>query len=252
MRLNRFLASCGLGSRRSSEALITAGRVRVNGEPVTSPATFVTPGRDEVTVDGAPVSPPERHTYYLLHKPEGVVSTAHDPEGRPTVMSLVPPTPRVFPIGRLDQNTSGALLLTDDGELAHRILHPRHEIDKEYEVVAEGTVSEDAVEALRHGVRLPDEPRPTAPATVEILRRLPRRTQLRLVLHEGRKRQVRRMLEVVGHPVIQLRRVRIGPMTLKGLTAGECRELTEDELADLRRSIRSKKPRSRKKRSHGG
>lgn len=248
MRLNRYLASCGLGSRRSSEGLIAAGRVAVNGRTVDSPATFVTPGHDEVRVDGKLVTAPRKHTYYLLHKPEGVVTTAQDPEGRLTVVQLVPPSPRVFPVGRLDQDTSGALLLTDDGDLAHRILHPRYRIDKEYETTVEGTVDEKTVHALRSGLVLEGESRPTAPAQVEILERRPRRTHLRMILHEGRKRQIRRMLDQVGHPVIHLRRIRIGPILLEKLQPGECRPLTTREVSALRRSVQKPGYRSRKRR----
>jgi pseudouridine synthase len=248
MRLNRFLASCGLGSRRSSETLIADGRVEVNGRIVDTPATSVIPGRDEVRVDGKLVSAPNEHTYYLLHKPVDVVTTAEDPEGRLTVIQLVPPAPRVFPVGRLDRDTSGALLLTDDGDLAHQILHPRFRIDKEYEATVEGTVEEKALHAIRSGMVLEGESRPTAPARIEILERRPRRTQIRLVLHEGRKRQIRRMLERVGHPVIHLRRVRIGPILLEKLQAGECRPLTTQEVSALRESVQERRNRPRKNR----
>jgi 23S rRNA pseudouridine2605 synthase len=235
MRLNKFLASCGLGSRRSSESLITDGRVAVNGKVVRNLGTAVVPDRDEVRVDGEVVSLPRKHTYYLLHKPVDVVCTAHDPQGRVTVMTLVPGVPRVFPVGRLDQDSSGALLLTDDGALAHRISHPRYEIDKEYEVVAAGAVEDAALDRLRGGVHLPDEARPTAPAGVEVVQRVPQRSCLRIVLHEGRKRQVRRMLEAVGHPVLQLQRIRIGPVALGDLEPGAFRELTAGEVTALRR-----------------
>lgn len=249
MRLNRFLATCGLGSRRSSEALIAEGRVKVNGQIVDTPAVIVTPGQDEVRVDGKLVSVPRKHTYYLLHKPEGVVTTAQDPEGRLTVIQLVPSSPRVFPVGRLDQDTSGALLLTDDGDLANQVLHPRYRIDKEYEAVVEGTMEEKTIHAIRSGMVLEGESRPTAPAQVEILERRPRRTQIRLILHEGRKRQIRRMLEKVGHPVIHLRRIRIGPILLDKLQPGECRPLTIREVTALRESVqvrRSRPPRKRR------
>ena len=236
MRLNKFLASCGLGSRRSSESLIADGRVQINGKVVRSLATIVIPESDEVRVDGNTVSPPREHTYYLLHKPVGVVCTAHDPQRRPTVMTLVPKTARVFPVGRLDQDSSGALLITNDGALTHRILHPRYRIDKEYEVTVLGTIDEDALDRLRKGVQLPDEDGPTAPATVEVVRRLPRRSRLRIVLHEGKKRQVRRMLETVGHSVLQLRRIRIGPIVLGRLQPGEFRALTAEEVTALRRT----------------
>lgn len=237
MRLNRFLASCGLGSRRSAEGLIAGGRVAVNGEPALTPAISVDPAVDRVTVDGRPVSPPVHHTYYLLHKPEGVVTTVRDPGGRPTVVDLVPRTPRVFPVGRLDQETSGALLLTDDGDLAHHLLHPRYHIEKEYDVLARGTVEDATLTALRTGIRLENETRPTAPAGVRVASRARGRTHLIMVLHEGRNRQIRRMLEAVGHPVIQLRRIRIGPVLLGNLAPGAWRELGREELAALRRRV---------------
>ncbi len=225
-----------------------AGRVEVNGRTVGTPATLVTPGRDEVRVDGKPVSAPRKFTYYLLNKPEGVVTTAQDPQGRLTVIELVPSSPRVFPVGRLDQDSSGALLLTDDGDLAHRILHPRYRIDKEYETTVEGTLEEKAIHSLRSGMILEGESRPTAPARVEILERRPRRTHLCVILHEGRKRQIRRMMEKVGHPVIHLRRVRIGPILLGRLQPGESRPLTLREVSALHRSVQERRNRSRKNR----
>jgi 23S rRNA pseudouridine2605 synthase len=244
MRLNRFLAACGVASRRKAEALIEEGRVMLNGTRVTELATFVKPGRDAVTVDGEPVALPARPTWILLHKPAGVVSTVLDPEGRPTVVALVPAEPRVFPVGRLDRDTSGALLLTNDGALTHQLLHPRYHVEKEYEVVVEGVVPNRAMGALRRGILLEGEERPTAPAVVEVLTPGPPRTRLRLVLGEGRNRQVRRMLEAVGHPVLQLQRVRIGPLTLGDLPVGGWRHLAEEEIRALRREI-GRAPRSK-------
>lgn len=237
MRLNRYLASAGVASRRGADTLIQEGRVSVNGEPVQELATFVEPGTDTVAVDGRVVQPAETTVGWLLHKPAGTVTTARDPQGRPTVVDLVPRSPRVYPVGRLDVETTGALLLTNDGDLAHRIAHPRYRLDKEYAVLAEGRVERDALRRLAEGVELPDDPRPTAPADVgEVVHRAGR-TELRLVLHEGRNRQVRRMLEAVGHPVLQLRRVRIGPLLLGDLEPGSYRALTADELAGLRRLV---------------
>lgn len=240
MRLNKFLASCGVGSRRACDALISAGRVRVNGAPVSALATFVEPGRDTVAVDGRRVTLPAASTYYLLHKPEGVVTTVRDPQGRAKVLDFVPRTPRVFPVGRLDYDSSGALLLTDDGDLAHRLLHPRYHLEKEYEVTAQGTVSLETAYQLARGILLPEDRRPTAPAEVKVLERKPRRTRLRMVLREGRNRQIRRMLEAVGHPVVQLRRVRIGPIELGDLEPGSFRELDRSEVAALRRVVERK------------
>ncbi len=240
MRLNRYLALSGVASRRGAEKLITEGLVRVNGEIVTELATFVEPGKDRVQVDGRRLNPPRTFTYLLLNKPEGLVTTARDPQGRSTVMELVPTRPRVFPVGRLDQDTSGALLFTDDGSLAHGLLHPRFKMEKEYDVLVEGAIDDEALEGLRLGVMLKEDPRPTAPATVEVLERRHGRTRLQVILREGRKRQVRRMLALVGHPVIQLRRVRIGPVVLGDLEPGVCRPLTEAEVKALRRFVQKK------------
>ncbi|HET9234054.1 MAG TPA: pseudouridine synthase, partial [Candidatus Eisenbacteria bacterium] len=198
-----------------------------------------------------PVSLPQGLTYYLLNKPEGIMTTARDPEGRSTVLELVPARPRVFPVGRLDRDTSGALLLTDDGPLAHRILHPRYGLEKEYLVVIEGPIGDDAVSALREGVLLEGERRPTAPAEVEVLERKARRSRIRIVIHEGRNRQVRRMFEAMGHIVLQLRRQRIGPVALGDLEEGLFRPLTEVELAALRRATGRPRPRPPRPSSRG-
>src|SRR6266508_6287891 len=195
MRLNAYLARAGVASRRAADELIKAGRVRVNGEPGEL-NTFVGSG-DAVEVDGRPVGK-QRLAYLLLNKPAGVVTTARDPQGRPTVVGLVPAEPRVVPVGRLDTDTTGALVLTNDGQLAHRLAHPRYEVEKVYEAEVEGEPSDEALAALEQGLDLDDGP--TAPASV---RRLgPSRIQL--AIHEGRKHQVKRMCEAVGHPVRRL------------------------------------------------
>jgi 23S rRNA pseudouridine2605 synthase len=224
VRLNAYLARAGVASRRGADDLIRAGRVRVNGEPAEL-ATYVEPC-DRVEVDGRRVEPQEL-TYVLLHKPAGVVTTARDPQGRPTVVALVGHERRVVPVGRLDADTTGALLLTNDGPLAHRLMHPRYEVDKVYEVEVEGEPADEALEQLAEGVQLEDGL--TAPARV---RRLgPAR--LELTLHEGRKHQVKRMCEAVGHPVLRLHRSGYAGLTLEGLAPGEWRELTPEELARL-------------------
>jgi len=226
VRLNAYLARAGVASRRGAEELIRAGRVRVNGEPG-SLTTFVEAG-DRVELDGAELTP-EPLAYVLLHKPAGVVTTAHDPQGRSTVVGLVGHPQRVVPVGRLDADTTGALLLTNDGALAHALAHPRYEVDKVYEADVEGEPPDDALRCLTEGVELEDGL--TAPARV---RRLgPSRVEL--VLHEGRKHQVKRMLEAVGHPVRRLHRPRYAGLDLEGLAPGEWRELTPDEVAALRR-----------------
>jgi 23S rRNA pseudouridine2605 synthase len=225
MRLNAYLARAGLGSRRGADELIRAGRVRVNGE-VAGLATFVG-ARDRVEVDGRPIEP-EPLTYVLLHKPAGVMTTARDPHGRPTVVELVGHERRVVPVGRLDADTTGALLLTNDGPLAHRLMHPRYEVDKVYDVEVEGEPSEEALCRLAEGVEL-GEGR-TAPAQV---RRLGP-SRLELTIHEGRKHQVKRMCEAVGHPVRRLHRARYAGLTLDGLAPGSWRELTRNEVEALR------------------
>ena len=231
MRLNAYLARAGLASRRGAEELIRAGRVRVNGE-VAGLATFVERG-DTVEVDGQPVSP-EPFAYVLLHKPAGVVTTARDPHGRPTVVGLVRHERRVVPVGRLDADTTGALLLTNDGALAHRLMHPRYEVEKVYEALVAGKPTDEALRRLAAGVDLEDGR--TAPAQV---RRLAPST-VELVLHEGRKHQVKRMLEAVGHPVRRLHRHAYAGLTVDDLPPGGWRELTPGEVADLRRRARSR------------
>jgi 23S rRNA pseudouridine2605 synthase len=226
VRLNAWLARAGVASRRKADELITAGRVTVNGEPGRL-NTFVG-AHDDVRLDGRPLAR-QALAYVLLHKPAGVVTTASDPQGRPTVVGLVSHPARVVPVGRLDADTTGALLLTNDGELAHRLAHPRYEVDKVYEAEVEGEPSDEALRALEAGVDLDDGR--TAPARA---RRLdPRRVEL--TVHEGRKHQVKRMLAAVGHPVRALHRPRYAQLTVEGLAPGEWRELTAAEVEALRR-----------------
>ena len=224
MRLNAYLARAGVASRRAADELIKAGRVRVNGEPGQL-NTFVG-GEDRVEVDGREVFP-QKLTYLLLNKPAGVVTTARDPGGRPTVVELVPDKPRVVPVGRLDADTTGALLLTNDGPLAHRLAHPRYGVEKVYEVEVTGDPDEATLRALAEGVELEDGR--TAPARV----RRHGRGRIELVLHEGRNRQVRRMLETVGHRVIRLHRSAYAGLTVNDLAPGAYRELTREEISAL-------------------
>jgi 23S rRNA pseudouridine2605 synthase len=229
VRLNAFLARAGVASRRKADELIKAGRVRVNGEPGQL-NTFVG-AEDVVELDGQPLAV-QRLAYVLLHKPRGVVTTAHDPHGRPTVVDLVRHEARVVPVGRLDADTTGALLLTNDGELAHRLAHPRYEVEKVYEADVEGEPDDDALVRLGEGVDLDDGR--TAPAQA---RRLgPGRIELSI--HEGRKHQVKRMLEAVGHPVRRLHRPRYAGLTVEGLGPGEWRELSNAEVEALRELTR--------------
>ena len=227
MRLNAYLARAGVASRRGADELIKAGRVAVNGRPGQL-NTFVE-GGDTVEVDGRPVAA-QRLAYVLLHKPAGVVTTARDPHGRPTVVDLVRRRDRVVPVGRLDADTTGALLLTNDGPLAHRLAHPRYGVEKVYEVEVEGDPHEDVLRRLAEGVELDDGR--TAPARVRRL--APGR--LELALHEGRKHQVKRMCAAVGHAVVRLHRSCYAGLSLESLRPGHWRELDASEVAELRRA----------------
>jgi 23S rRNA pseudouridine2605 synthase len=225
VRLNAFLARAGVASRRGADELIKAGRVTVNGVPGQL-NTFVE-SRDRVEVDRRRVEL-QPLTYVLLHKPDGTVTTARDPQGRRTIVDLVDHPARVVPVGRLDADTTGALLLTNDGELAHRLAHPRYEVEKVYEAEVEGAPSDDTLERLREGIELDDGP--TAPAEARLLG--PSTVELRI--HEGRKHQVKRMLAAVGHPVTRLHRSRYASLTLEGLEPGAWRELEPSEVDRLR------------------
>lgn len=225
-RLQKVLAARGWGSRRVCENLISAGRVTVNGETAVL-GRRVDTARDVVEVDGAPVGIRPGLVYYLLNKPAGVVTTAKDTHGRPTVVELVPTEPRVFPVGRLDQETEGLLILTNDGDLANRLTHPSHGVDKEYLAEVSGTVSNRSLHRLRTGIELDDGF--TAPAAAS----QPSPGVLRLTIHEGRNRQVRRMCEAIGHPVQRLVRVRIGPLRDRTLAPGTWRALTDQEVIAL-------------------
>ncbi len=224
MRLNAFLARAGVASRRRADEVIKAGRVTVNGAP--GQLNTVVGAHDRVEVDGEEVAR-QRLAYVLLHKPAGVVTTASDPHGRRTVVDLVPHEPRVVPVGRLDADTTGALLFTNDGPLAHRLAHPRYGVEKTYVAEVEGDPGEDVLVRLREGIELDDGR--TAPARVRSLGT----GCVELVLHEGRKHQVKRMLAAVGHPVTRLHRSEYAGLTLDGLEPGEWRELRPDETHAL-------------------
>lgn len=224
-----MLARAGFGSRRACEVLIASGRVTVN-DAVAGLGRRVEVERDAIAVDGFPVGVLPGLVYYVLNKPAGVVTTASDPQGRPAVVGLVPSSPRVFPVGRLDAASEGLLLLTNDGELAQRLAHPSHGVEKEYLAEVTGVPSAGAIRRLREGVELADGM--TAPAKVSAVAP----AVLRIVLHEGRNRQVRRMCEEVGHPVVRLVRTRIGPLTDRRLAPGEWRELSVDEVRALSRA----------------
>jgi 23S rRNA pseudouridine2605 synthase len=239
-RLQKVLARAGIASRRVGEELIEAGRVRVNGE-VAVLGRRVDPETDQIEVDGALIGVRSGLVHYLLNKPAGVVTTAADTHGRPTVVELVPSEPRVFPVGRLDLETEGLLLLTNDGELTHRLTHPSYGVDKEYLAEVEGAPSRGAVRSLRDGIELDDGM--TAPAKVALVAP----TLLRITIHEGRNRQIRRMCEAIGHPVVRLVRTRIGPLGDERLKPGEWRALDQDEVRKLERAATPAEPDRRRR-----
>ena len=229
-RLQKVLARVGIGSRRVCEDLIAEGRVTVDGE-VAVLGRRVDVETALIELDGAPIGVRPDRVHYLLNQPAGVGTTADDPQGRPTVVGLVPAEPRVFPVGRLDVDTEGLLLLTNDGELAHRLTHPSFGVEKEYVAELEGSPSRAALRRLREGVELDDGT--TAPARAALLEP----SVVRLTVHEGRNRQVRRMCDAVGHPVVRLIRTRIGPLADRSLAPGAWRELTGDEVRSLQRAV---------------
>ncbi|TET70077.1 MAG: rRNA pseudouridine synthase [Candidatus Zixiibacteriota bacterium] len=240
MRLNRFLASCGLGSRRAVEEYITTGRIKVNGGVVSELATVVDPERDKVAFDDRPLSSGDRGLYILLNKPSGYLTTARDDFGRPTVMDLVKDlSQRVFPVGRLDMNSTGLVLLTNDGELAYGLSHPRYEIKKTYLVKVEGRPQEADLARLKEGIEL-DEGK-TSPAQIEVKSEDGGYTLFQVEIHEGKKRQIRKMFTAIGHQVLELERIKLGKLQLGALKRGEWRELTEAEISELKKLIKRRK-----------
>lgn len=246
-RLQKVMAAAGVGSRRACEQLIAAGKVRVNGQLVSELGTKVDPEQVQITVDGKPVHLPQRHVYLKIHKPRGILGDiGDDPDGRRTVLDLAPPElRRVFPVGRLDLHSEGLMLLTDDGELAHRLSHPRFQHPKTYYVLVEQRPGESALAQFRRGVDLPEGR--TAPAHIRIAQRLPAELNLgagptqgvwlEVVLREGKKRQIRHMTAAIGHPTLRLVRWAIGPLTLGPLKVGETRPLNRREVTELRQMV---------------
>lgn len=231
-RLQKVLAAAGIASRRASEILIDEGRVEVNGKVVTEQGRRVNPETDQIRVDGSRIPPPRRHLYLVLNKPRGVVSTLEDPEGRPTLSDYLPATKeRLFHVGRLDTDTEGLIVLTNDGDFAHRLAHPSYQVPKTYTVQAAGVMDNRIIRRLEKGVTLEDGP--VRPDKVKLISRGQDRTLLAITLHEGRNRIVRRMMDTVGHPVDRLSRTEIGPIRLGNLRPGETRDVTREELGAL-------------------
>jgi len=235
-RLQKILARAGVASRRAAEEIIAAGRVAVDGRVVTALGSKADPGQNRITLDGQPLPGAEAAEYWLVHKPAGVVCTAADPQGRSNIMDLLPKEARgrLYPVGRLDRDSEGLVLLTNDGELAARLMHPRYKVAKTYRVWVMGTPSREAIASLRQGVALDDGP--SAPARVYLKSSGPRGSKLSFLLHEGRKRQIRRMCEVLGHPVKRLVRVGLGPLKLGDLPPGGARRVSAKELAELKQA----------------
>lgn len=249
VRVQRFLADAGIAARRQCEKLVAEGRVEINGSPVVELPIFVNPESDRVSVDGKPVRAAERHIYLMLNKPAKCLSTAADEPGsnRRTVLDLInhPSQARLFPVGRLDYETTGMILLTNDGELANALTHPRYGIHKTYRVTVKGRIEDEDVRQIEEGIYLAERrdgrtvgATRTARVELAVIRRDRERTILELTLKEGRNRQVRRMLAHVGRPVKKLERIAMGPVKMKGLARGEWRELDRNELRALRRAAR--------------
>ncbi len=239
-RLQKVMSHAGIASRRKAEEMILAGKVKVNNKIVTELGAKVDPKKDIIIVDGGKPIKQESKIYVLFHKPKGVVTTAEDPEGRTTVLHYIKGIKqRIYPVGRLDYNTDGILLLTNDGDLAYGITHPSHEIEKTYVVQVRGLPKEEELDILRSGVKLEDGI--TAPAKVKILGRDEIRglTKFEMIIHEGKNREIRRMCETIGYPVRSLSRIKLAFLTLQGLRRGQYRYLTEEEVLELQELIKN-------------
>jgi 23S rRNA pseudouridine2605 synthase len=238
-RLQKILSRAGIASRRGAEKVLAEGRITVNGEPVRELGTKADVAADDIRVDGVRIKPPQAPVYLLLNKPKGAVTTRHDPEGRPTVMQLVPPVAGLFPVGRLDVTTEGLILLTNDGAFAERVSHPRYEVPRVYHAKVRGVPDANTLARLRAGVRVEgDVLRADRVRIVEA----DNNSWLEVTLHEGKKHEVRRLLEAVGHPVSKLKRVALGPVTDRGLQPGQFRHLSPAEIRDLLRGKSAELP----------
>lgn len=235
MRINQYIASAGICSRRKADELIADGQVKVNGAVLTTPGYHVEDG-DIVEVNGVRIEPADRKVYYLLNKPAGYVTSTADKEGRPLVTDLVPDEFRVFPVGRLDYNTTGLLILTNDGDLANALMHPSKEFNKKYLVRAQGIVTRNEARRLEKGVDIGGFV--TSPAEVELLRHDRNSTIAEIIIHEGKNRQVRRMFKAIGHPVLELCRTGLGDLSIGKLAVGQCRKLSPAEVESLKRAVK--------------
>ncbi|WP_139904603.1 pseudouridine synthase [Clostridium thermarum] len=231
-RLQKYMAHCGIASRRKCEELILAGKVTVNGVVITELGTRIDPTGDKIYVDGVLIQPEERMRYIALNKPVGYVTTVKDEKNRPTVLDLIKVEERIYPIGRLDYNTSGLLLLTNDGDVYNRVIHPRKAINKVYVALVRGLITEDKIQRFKTGIDIGDYI--TAPASLEILSVSKNSTTVKIVIHEGKNRQIRRMCEKIGNPVLELKRVKVGNISLGNLPLGKWRELTAEEINYLK------------------
>jgi len=234
IRLNKYLAMCGIASRRKADELIQQGRVAVNGEVITQLGIKIDPRKDKVTVDGKPVKPEEKFVYIVLNKPKDCITTVKDEKGRRTVLDLVKVKQRIFPVGRLDRNTTGVLLLTNDGELAYRLMHPKYKVEKAYKVEIDKPIKPEDIEKLKRGIML--DGRKTEACDIYILPDSDRK-ELGITIHEGRYRQIRRMFERLGYKVRKLHRVSFGGITVSGMKRGEWRYLTEKEIRKLKKLV---------------
>ncbi|OEF97253.1 pseudouridine synthase [Vulcanibacillus modesticaldus] len=237
-RLQKVIAHAGIASRRKAEQLITDGKVSVNGKIIRELGTKVDPNKDDIRVNGEQIFIDDEKIVILFNKPERVITSMDDPHGRRKVIDFIDITERVYPVGRLDYDTEGLLLLTNDGELAHRLMHPKYEIDKTYEVTVEGIPNEKALSELRHGIKLEDGI--TSPAQVKLIKKLGRQAKIIITIHEGKKRQIRRMFEAINHPVVKLKRIKYGFLTLDGVQRGKYRILSNTEVCKLKEIVKLK------------
>jgi len=236
MRINRFLASCGIGSRRKMDELVLSGRVSLNGEILSEPGKIVNPKKDIVCVDGKEVNIEKEKSVYILNKPSGYTTTMSDPHGEKIVKSLIEHIDlRLFPVGRLDRDSQGLLLFTNDGKLCHRLSHPRYQIDKEYLVTSIGKIDEEKVQILENGVSLDEGV--TSPAKVSMINQMDTKVRFHLIIHEGWNRQVRRMCDAVGLSVVRLERIRYGILDISGINEGKLRKLSAKEVEELKKIV---------------